>query len=602
MNLRRFYKSSIFLKSIFVVSIFVIFFISAVTFKHISQVGNSSSSVSHSYEVNLELERLMSYIKDSETGQRGYLITKDSTFLTPYISSKKNIEQSFNKVKKYTINNPIQEKNLRKLEFYISKRQNYLSMTLHMSRDKPLSDKILKEKLMVGKETMDSIRAQIDEMISVEKKMLRKKEVNYKDTVKVTPIFVYVTLLITLLLISISYMRINRDLDKMQVSNNRLALMNESSSLAESVARFGSWELNLETNEYRMSNNAYQLLGFKPHGFFASQENFLKYVHPDDQQTFREATEKLVKNVSLAPVTYKVIRKDKKVRYFRTTGRIVINKLGDKVLIGTNSDVTDEVLASMSLEQQNMDLEASNKELVAFNYAASHDLQEPLRKIQTFVSRLDEKESANLSETGKEFMARINSSVERMRVLIEDLLQYSRTTKTEKVFEETSLNDLLENAKVELAQIIEEKNAKIQSQPLPKLKVIPFQIQQLFINLISNSLKYSKTDKAPDIKITCKKVNASDEDLIPKIINGKFHKITFKDNGIGFEQEYAEKIFVLFNRLHNKNEYAGTGIGLAICKKIVENHRGFIFAVGKPNSGATFTIYFPEDDSQPEVS
>lgn len=601
MNLRRFYKSSIFLKSIFVVSIFVIFFISAVTFKHISQVGNSSGQVSHSYEVNLELERLMSYIKDSETGQRGYLITKDSTYLAPYITSKTNIEKSFEKVKKYTQNNPIQEKNLRKLEFYISKRQNYLSMTLHMARNKPLSDKVLKEKLNVGKEAMDSIRAQIDEMIEVEKSMLKVKKVSYIDNVKVTPIFVYVTLLTTLLLISISYMRINRDLDKMQVTNNRLALMNESSNLAENVARFGSWELNLETNEYTMSDNSFRLLGFKPDGFFASQENFLKYVHPDDLPAFHEATEKLVKNVSLPPFTYRVIRKDKKIRYFRTSGRIVINKMGDRILIGTNGDVTDEVLASLSLEQQNLDLEASNKELVAFNYAASHDLQEPLRKIQTFVSRLDEKEKDNLSETGKEFMARINSSVERMRVLIEDLLQYSRTTKTEKVFEETSLNELLENAKVELGQIIEEKNAKIQSQSLPKLKVIPFQIQQMFINLISNSLKYSKADKDPDIKISCKKVNASDEELIPKINQGKFYKITFKDNGIGFEQEYAEKIFVLFNRLHNKNEYAGTGIGLAICKKIVENHRGFIFATGKPDLGATFTIYLPVDDGQSEA-
>jgi len=598
MKLRRFYKSSIFLKSIFVVSIFVIFFISAVTFKHISQVGDSSKWVNHSYEVNLELERLMSYLKDSETGQRGYLITKDSTFLVPYINSTKSIHDSFNKVKKYTKDNPIQEKNLRKLEFYINKRQNYLSMSLHISRNKPLSDSILKEKLNIGKDAMDSIREQVQEMILVEKKMLKAREVNYKDTVKVTPIFVYVTLLITLLLISISYMRINRDLDRMQNSNNRLALMNEASNFAENVARFGSWQLNLETDEYSMSDNSYQLLGFKPQGFFASRENFLKYVHPDDQQTFKDATDKLIKNVSLPPFTYRIIRKDKKIRYFRTTGRIVVNKMGDRILIGTNGDVTDEVLASMSLEQQNRDLEASNKELVAFNYAASHDLQEPLRKIQTFVSRLDEKERDNLSESGKEFMARITNSVERMRILIEDLLQYSRTTKSEKVFEPSSLNDLLENAKIDLAQTIEEKNAKIQSQPLPNLEVIPFQIQQLFINLISNSLKYSKADIAPEIKISCKKVNAADEELLPQSGNQKYYKITFKDNGIGFEQEYAEKIFVLFNRLHNKNEYAGTGIGLAICKKIVENHRGFIFATGKPNVGATFTIYLPEEATE----
>jgi signal transduction histidine kinase/CHASE3 domain sensor protein len=560
-----------------------------------NMVGNSSGWVNHSYEVSLELERLMSYLKDSETGQRGFLITKDSTYLEPYITSKKNIEDSFTKVKKYTKGNRLQEQNLRKLEFYISKRQNYLSLTLHLSMNRPLSDETLKEKLYVGRQSMDSIRSQVDEMIAVEKRMLKARETNYNDTVKVTPVFVYLTLLVTLLLISVSYIRINKDLDKLQVSNNRLALLNESNNLAENVGSFGSWELNLETHEYTLSDNSYRLLGFQPKGFYASQENFLKYVHPEDLSTFKEATDKLAKNVSLPPFTYRVIRKDKKVHYFRTTGRIVTNKMGDKILIGTNSDVTEEVLASLSLEQQNFELEASNKELVAFNYAASHDLQEPLRKIQTFVSRLSEKENKNLSETGKEFMVRINNSVERMRVLIEDLLQYSRTTKTEKVFEDTKLNDLLENAKVDLAQFIEEKGAKIQNQSLPELKVIPFQIQQLFANLINNSLKYSRADVPPEIKISCKKVSAADETLIPKSTKDKFYKITFKDNGIGFEQEYAEKIFVLFNRLHNKNEYEGTGIGLAICKKIVENHRGFITATGKPNAGATFIIYLPED-------
>lgn len=597
MKIKKIYKSNIFLKSIFVVSIFAIFFISAVTYKHISILNNSSKWVNHSYDVNLELERLISYLKDAETGQRGFLITKDSTYLVPYMNSKKKIDHSFAIVKKYTRNNPLQEGNLRKLQFYISKKQNYLSAALNLSLTKPLHDKAIKEKLVIGQETMDSIRNQIDQMILLEKKTLKTRELDYNDTIEVTPIFVYVTLLITLLLISISYIRINKDLDRTQVSNNRLAVLNESNNLAEIVGNFGSWRLNVNSNEYAFSDNSYRLLGFEPGAFFPSQENFMKYIHSEDINSFRDSMSKMKENEKLAPITYRVTRKDRKTRYFRTTGRIVTNKFGDEILIGTTSDVTDEVLASLSLEQQNIELEASNKELLAFNYVASHDLQEPLRKIQTFVSRLSDKEYKNLSDNGKEFMVRINSSVERMRILIDDLLQYSRTTKTEKVFEEINLNELLENAKLDLAQSIEEKNAIIESKTLPELKVIPFQIQQLFINLISNSLKYSKADIAPKIKILCKKVIAADEELIPKKNKDRFYKITFTDNGIGFEQEYAEKIFVLFNRLHNKNEYAGTGIGLAICKKIVENHKGFIFAKSKPNGGATFTIYLPEDCS-----
>ena len=598
MEIKRIYRSSIFLKSIFVVSIFAIFFISAITYKHISLLNRSSSWVNHSYEINLELERLFSYLKDAETGQRGFLITKDSTFLAPYLTSKKKIDHSFSLVKSYVKNDPSQEDNLRKLEFYISKKQNYLSLTLHMSLTNPLSNKELKKKLVIGKQTMDSVRNQINEMILLEKKTLRGRELYYNDTIEVTPIFVYVTLLITLLLISISYMRITKDLEKLQASNNSLIVLNESNNLAEIVGSFGSWRLNIDTKEFTFSDNSYRLLGLEPDAFWTSQENFMKYIHKDDLPAFREATSKMIENGNLvAPFTYKVIRKDKKTRYFRTTARIVTNKSGDKILIGTNSDVTEEVLASLSLEQQNIELEASNKELMAFNYVASHDLQEPLRKIQTFVSRLSDKEYDNLSDSGKEFMQRINNSVDRMRILIDDLLQYSRTTKVEKVFEVTNLNDLLENAKTDLFQSIEEKNAIIQSDKLPSMTVIPFQIQQLFVNLIGNSLKYSKAEVAPKIKISCKKVTAADEELIPKSNKAVFYKINFTDNGIGFEQEYAEKIFILFNRLHNKNDYVGTGIGLAICKKIVENHKGFIFAKGIPNGGSTFTIYLPEDIS-----
>ena len=597
MKLSRIYKSTIFIKSIFVVSIFGIFFISAVTFKHINLLNNSSKWVTHSYDINLELERLFSYLKDSETGQRGFLITKDSTFLVPYINSKKKIDHSFALVKGYTINDPAQEENVRKLQFFINKRQNYLSATLHLSLKKSLSDKELKDKLIIGRETMDSVRNQINQMILLEKKTLKERELYYKDTIKVTPVFVYITLLITLLLISISYVRITKDLEKLQIYNNSLVVLNESNNLAEIVGSFGSWQLNVDTKEYTFSDNSYRLLGFQPKAFYASQENFMKYIHPEDLSTYSDATSKMIQNGNLTPITYRIIRKDKKIRYFRTTARIVTNKSGQEILIGTTSDVTEEVLASLSLEQQNIELEASNKELVAFNYVASHDLQEPLRKIQTFVSRLAEKEYNNLSDSGKEFMTRINNSVERMRILIDDLLQYSRTTKTEKVFESIDLNDLLENAKSDLFQSIEEKNAVIKSETLPVMTVIPFQIQQLFANIIGNSLKYSKFGSVPKIKISCKKVTASDEEMIPKKTKDKFYKIIFTDNGIGFEQEYAEKIFVLFNRLHNKDEYVGTGIGLAICKKIVENHKGFIFANGKPNLGATFTIYLPEDIS-----
>jgi light-regulated signal transduction histidine kinase (bacteriophytochrome) len=232
--------------------------------------------------------------------------------------------------------------------------------------------------------------------------------------------------------------------------------------------------------------------------------------------------------------------------------------------------------------------------LESFNRVASHDLQEPLRKIQTFISRISENDKANLSEKGKEYVSKIESSASKMRILIDDLLLFSRTNKAEKIFEKTDLNLLLANASQELAQDIEEKNAIIQSSQLPVLNVIAFQMQQLFVNLIGNALKYNKPGVAPEIKIECEKLSTKD---LPVFITDKrkeYYKISVSDNGIGFEQEYAEKIFILFNRLHQKSDYAGTGIGLSICKKIAENHNGYIIAEGEPGVGATFSVFLPK--------
>ena len=186
---------------------------------------------------------------------------------------------------------------------------------------------------------------------------------------------------------------------------------------------------------------------------------------------------------------------------------------------------------------------------------ASHDLQEPLRKIQTFLSRLEEKEAKKLSESGLTYIDRIKTAATRMRLLIDDLLQFSRSNKADKVFEKSNLNLLLEGAKQDLAELISKEKAIIDADKFPILNVIPFQIQQLFSNIIGNSIKYRSLDRAPKIKISYSKIKATEESRLKKAKKAFYHKITFEDNGIGFDNKYAEKLFILFNRLHNKDEY-----------------------------------------------
>ncbi len=245
---------------------------------------------------------------------------------------------------------------------------------------------------------------------------------------------------------------------------------------------------------------------------------------------------------------------------------------------------------------QNIDkLEAANKDLDSFAFIASHDLQEPLRKIQTFISRIEKKEIDNISETGKEYFLKMKYSVDRMRTFIENLLMYSKTNTTDQQLEQVSLKDVIENAIQELSLSIEEKKAIINYSFLPTVHLLRLQFQQLFVNLISNSIKYSKENLAPIIQIDSKIVKSKD---VPSILSGtdkNYHRITVTDNGIGFDQKYANTIFDLFRRLHDKSEYSGTGIGLAICKKIIQNHNGIITAEGRPGIGSTFNIFLPQE-------
>ena len=250
-------------------------------------------------------------------------------------------------------------------------------------------------------------------------------------------------------------------------------------------------------------------------------------------------------------------------------------------------------LKSEELEQKNIELDKMNKELQSFAYISSHDLQEPLRKIQTFASLIVDKEKENLSEQGNNLFNRMQASAKRMQSLIEDLLAYSRTHTSELNFQKVHLKTLVEEVMLDLNEEIEQKQASIQAGNLCEVQVIPFQIQQLFYNLISNSLKFSNPEKP--LKITIESESVKGDTLkIETLDNHKTYcHIKFQDNGIGFEQQYSEKIFELFQRLYGRHEYTGTGIGLAIVKRIIDNHNGAITAKGEKGKGARFDIYLP---------
>lgn len=247
-------------------------------------------------------------------------------------------------------------------------------------------------------------------------------------------------------------------------------------------------------------------------------------------------------------------------------------------------------------EKRAIELLNANKELLAFNFISSHDLQEPLRKIQIFISIIMEKEMETMTEGGKNNLKRIHVAATRMRQLIEDLMDFSRVSAVDHQYEMNDLQDIIEDVKSELNDKIRQKKAVFKTNGLIPVNVIAFQFRQLIYNLISNSLKFSIPEVPPQITMESTILKNKEFKLLNIADTQQkcdYWNFSFKDNGIGFEAQYNQNIFVIFQRLHHIEDYSGTGIGLAIVKKIVENHNGIIIADGSLNKGVTFNIYIP---------
>lgn len=281
-----------------------------------------------------------------------------------------------------------------------------------------------------------------------------------------------------------------------------------------------------------------------------------------------------------------------------STGRwleLTVSKLDDDHLIHVFSDVTPIKEAQLQLERSVDDLKYSNKNLEAFAYAASHDLKEPTRKIHVFSERLKDSLGERLSETEKKYFDRMQLASRRMNTLIEDLLTYSEVSQKSTLKELVDMNQVIDQVLNDLDLEIEQKRATINVYPLFRFKGYRRQLQQVFQNLIGNALKYSKPDALPTISITCAEVKGAESGLQLPVEeqDQNFYLVTVKDNGIGFDQADADRIFNVFTRLHGMAEYRGTGVGLSIVKKVMENHHGHIWAEARLGEGSAFKLLFP---------
>ncbi|WP_345270771.1 PAS domain-containing sensor histidine kinase [Nibrella viscosa] len=277
---------------------------------------------------------------------------------------------------------------------------------------------------------------------------------------------------------------------------------------------------------------------------------------------------------------------------------LAISRMDSDTLVLSYTDITESRVMQQRLEQMVEELKRSNEYLEQFAYIASHDLQEPLRKIEAFSNLLTQHYAASLDNTARDYLSRLSKSSVRLQTFVRSLLAYSRLTIGNEQIRNVPLNRILAEVLLDLNEAVLEKQAQISISALPIVQGNATQLQQLFRNLISNALKFQQHGTAPVIQISARTVDAKDLPNAPIAQRrGQWVVIDITDNGIGFEEKHHDRIFQLFQRLHGRNQYEGTGIGLALCKKVAELHGGAISAHSTPGEGSTFTVYLPYEES-----
>ncbi|HTE33534.1 MAG TPA: ATP-binding protein [Chryseolinea sp.] len=383
-----------------------------------------------------------------------------------------------------------------------------------------------------------------------------------------------------------------------QPNNNLSELVAIRELLDETEQRlsFGTWSLDISSGNMEWSDGMSRIFGYKVSApINKSLDFYLQHVVDKDRAGYHRVIRESISNNTGFSFTYSIINGQDDELILYTKGKPVRGNAGRTLkLIGVTHDITQVRDHEQKLEEKIQELDRSNKELEEFAYIASHDLQEPLRKITSFSERLREKLGDDINQESENYLNRMLAATDNMRLLIDNLLEFSRTNRITEPSIKVDLNQLFTEVKADLELKVDESSAVIEINKLPQIEGYPSQLRQLFNNLLSNAIKFKKQDQSPFIAVSSQELTTEQKLSQHLKSNKTYYLVTVSDLGIGFEQEYAHKIFQIFQRLHGKSEYPGSGIGLAICKKIVENHKGTIHARSEPGKGSQFYLTLPE--------
>lgn len=370
------------------------------------------------------------------------------------------------------------------------------------------------------------------------------------------------------------------DITQRHLTESALNRAHERLSIASRAAKAGIWDWNIKTGEIEWSPVMFELLGLNPEESTASFESWKSTLHPEDVEKAGAQIDEAVKNHTFLDNLYRIIKPNGDIRWINSLGETEYDEKGSPLwMTGICIDITERKMQEELLQIRSEELARSNANLQQFAYVASHDLKEPLRMITSFLQLLERRYKDQLDEEANEFIDFAVDGAKRLDKMIMDLLEFARITNLELELTDVNSEEVIEKVLLNLRVLIDENQAKITYDSLPIIKADEIKMERIFQNLIENAIKYRQEDK-PRIHVSAKK-------------QANQYLFSVSDNGLGIDSEHLERIFTIFQRLHNHGEYEGTGIGLAITQRIVHKHGGEIWAESKPGKGSTFYFSLP---------
>lgn len=554
--------------------------------------------------------QVLSLVKDAETGHRGYQLTFDQSYLEPYYNAQIFISGELDKLDSVVGFAPSIKSDVDKLRSLVGIQLKIIEQILQATNWKysPLEEEEVRL-LEVGKKNMAEIRKVAERINASSRQIISsalEDEGGFKD---LTPVNLLVIALIAfggvLLLFTRAVMLLEERDKKSKTLEKALNDLQEETKKRISTANLLRNVLDNSRDGIMafesVRNDKGKIVDFS---FILANEASTQMTNRTQQQMigkrlleiFPGNQYKLLEEYIRVTETGEDLRTE--VEYeldgTKTWFKILAVKLDDGFLV-TFSDITKEKDTEIQLRNYTLELKRSNEDLEQFAYVASHDLQEPLRKIRSFGDRLVSKYQGKLEDTGQHYIERMQVAAQRMQNLIEDLLAFSRITRSSELPGKVDINRLMTEVLDDLSDQVTREEAQVEVENIPPILGVKGQMHRLFQNLVSNAIKFRKPDDTPRIKIFGEKISAlqltEEYNFTPRY---KFYvKITVSDNGIGFDKKYSEQIFNVFQRLHGRNEFEGTGIGLAICKKIVSHHGGIITAQSTEGKGSDFILILP---------